>query len=138
RLPANELKIDRGFVRELKQDTEDAAIVSAIVALGKALSLNVVAEGVETMSQQKLLAELGCNSLQGYLLGRPMTADDFMCAADGRLQAHCRLCMGCRAGQLSRGRREAKHRPAGHLATYCGDGSHHGRAPVRAGRAWHK
>ncbi|QAA95250.1 putative bifunctional diguanylate cyclase/phosphodiesterase [Pollutimonas thiosulfatoxidans] len=88
RLPANELKIDRGFVRELKQDTEDAAIVSAIVALGKALSLNVVAEGVETMSQQKLLAELGCNSLQGYLLGRPMAADDFMCAADDRLQTN--------------------------------------------------
>lgn len=78
RLPANELKIDRGFVRDLEQDSDDAAIVSAIVALGQALGLRIVAEGVETDRQQSFLTELGCNSLQGYLLGHPLPADRFM------------------------------------------------------------
>jgi diguanylate cyclase (GGDEF)-like protein len=75
RLPATELKIDRGFVRDLTDDAEDAAIISAIVALGKALHLTVVAEGVETEAQQEFLKRLGCDSLQGYLLGRPMAAE---------------------------------------------------------------
>jgi EAL domain-containing protein (putative c-di-GMP-specific phosphodiesterase class I) len=75
RLPASELKIDRGFIRDLARDTEDAAIVSAIVALGRTLSLEIVAEGVETAAQQEFLTRLGCNSLQGFLLGRPMSAD---------------------------------------------------------------
>ena len=78
RLPANELKIDRGFVRELEQDSEDAAIVSAIVALGQALGLRIVAEGVETGVQQAFLTRLGCDSLQGYLLGQPVPAEQFM------------------------------------------------------------
>lgn len=83
RLPANELKIDRGFVRELEQDSDDAAIVSAIVALGQALGLRIVAEGVETDKQQDFLTRLGCDSLQGYLLGQPVPAEQFM----GKLQA---------------------------------------------------
>jgi diguanylate cyclase (GGDEF)-like protein len=78
RLPANELKIDRGFVRDLENDSDDAAIVSAIVALGQALNLRIVAEGVETSSQQSFLTHLGCDSLQGYLLGHPLPADRFM------------------------------------------------------------
>ena len=78
RLPANELKIDRGFVRDLEHDSDDAAIVSAIVALGQALGLRIVAEGVETDVQQSFLTRLGCNSLQGYLLGHPLPADNFM------------------------------------------------------------
>ncbi|MEN5300875.1 EAL domain-containing protein [Pseudomonas sp. TWI628] len=82
RLPANELKIDRGFVRDLEQDSDDAAIVSAIVALGQALGLRIVAEGVETDRQQDFLTRLGCDSLQGYLLGQPVPAEQFM----GRLQ----------------------------------------------------
>ena len=82
RLPANELKIDRGFVRDLEQDSDDAAIVSAIVALGQALGLRIVAEGVETNRQQDFLTRLGCDSLQGYLLGQPVPAEQFM----GRLQ----------------------------------------------------
>ena len=75
RLPASELKIDRGFVRDLAHDTEDAAIVSAIVALGQTLNLRIVAEGVETAEQQAFLTRLGCDSLQGYLLGCPMAAE---------------------------------------------------------------
>ena len=78
RLPASELKIDRGFIRELARDTEDAAIVSAIVALGQTLNLIIVAEGVETLAQQEFLTRLGCDSLQGFLLGRPMSADHLM------------------------------------------------------------
>lgn len=78
RLPANELKIDRGFVRDLEHDSDDAAIVSAIVALGQALNLRIVAEGVETASQQNFLTRLGCDSLQGYLLGYPLPAERFM------------------------------------------------------------
>lgn len=74
-LPADELKIDRGFVTELAQGNDDEAIVSAIVALGKTLGLNIVAEGVETAEQQELLTRLGCNALQGYLLGSPVPAD---------------------------------------------------------------
>ncbi|MCO5397273.1 putative bifunctional diguanylate cyclase/phosphodiesterase [Ralstonia soli] len=81
RLPASELKIDRGFVRDLAHDTEDAAIVSAIVALGQTLNLRIVAEGVETAEQQAFLTRLGCHSLQGYLLGRPMTAESLSAAA---------------------------------------------------------
>ncbi|GAB3260127.1 putative bifunctional diguanylate cyclase/phosphodiesterase [Chitinimonas naiadis] len=75
RLPASELKIDRGFVRDLARDTEDAAIVAAIVALGHTLDLKIVAEGVETADQQAFLTRLGCNALQGFLLGKPMPAD---------------------------------------------------------------
>lgn len=75
RLPASELKIDRAFVNELSADGEDATIVSAIVALAKTLNLKVVAEGVETVEQQQFLTRLGCNTLQGYLLGKPLPPD---------------------------------------------------------------
>jgi diguanylate cyclase len=58
RLPASELKIDRGFVRNLAHDSEDRAIVSAIVDLGQTLDLKIVAEGVETSAQQELLTSM--------------------------------------------------------------------------------
>ena len=92
RLPASELKIDRGFIRDLARDTEDAAIVSAIVALGQTLNLNIVAEGVETRAQQEFLTRLGCDSLQGFLLGHPMSADDLIdvLSPDGVLHAATR------------------------------------------------
>lgn len=81
RLPASELKIDQGFIRDLDgdaEDSEDAAIVLAIIALGRALGLKVVAEGVETRAQQDFLTRVGCNSLQGFLLARPMPADQLL------------------------------------------------------------
>jgi diguanylate cyclase len=77
RLPASELKIDRGFVRDLAYDHGDTAIISAIIALGQSLSLNIVAEGVETVSQRDFLMRLGCRSMQGYLLGRPVPGEMF-------------------------------------------------------------
>jgi diguanylate cyclase len=78
RLPANELKIDRGFVRNLAQGSDDEAIVAAVVALGRALNLRIVAEGVETKAQQRFLDDAGCDALQGFLLGRPMLPDQFI------------------------------------------------------------
>lgn len=73
RFPASELKIDGAFINELATNKEDACIVKAIIALCQALKLKVVAEGVETPQQRDLLTQLGCDTLQGYLLGRPMT-----------------------------------------------------------------
>lgn len=81
RMPANELKIDRGFISDLEQDQNDAAIVTAIVALGNSLGLRIVAEGVETEQQRDFLVSLGCNDLQGYLLGRPVPPEQFIAAA---------------------------------------------------------
>ncbi len=78
RMPASELKIDRAFVRDLEHNPEDAAIVSSIVALGRSLQLQVVAEGVETEAQRAFLDQLGCDLLQGYHLGRPMDAETFL------------------------------------------------------------
>ncbi|NIJ68651.1 bifunctional diguanylate cyclase/phosphodiesterase [Xanthomonas sp. 60] len=78
RMPATELKIDRAFVRELEDSAEDAAIVASIVALGRSLQLQVVAEGVETAGQRNYLSDLGCDQLQGYHLGRPMPPDEFL------------------------------------------------------------
>src|ERR1043166_1619470 len=78
RLPATELKIDRGFVHDLEHDPEDRAIVSAIVALGRTLDLQVVAEGVETAAQEEFLSNIGCNSLQGYLFSKPLPARQFL------------------------------------------------------------
>ncbi|HEX7137709.1 MAG TPA: EAL domain-containing protein, partial [Vicinamibacterales bacterium] len=80
RLPASELKIDRGFVRNLAHDSEDRAIVSAIVALGQTLALKIVAEGVETTAQQEALTDMGCHSLQGFLFGKPMPPTQFLAA----------------------------------------------------------
>jgi diguanylate cyclase (GGDEF)-like protein len=88
RLPATELKIDRGFVRNLAHDSEDQAIVSAIVALGQTLDLKIVAEGVETVAQQEFLTNLGCNSLQGFLFGKPMPPIQFLAALVHREGMH--------------------------------------------------
>lgn len=78
RLPASELKIDRAFVKEMSAGNEDSVIVSAIIALAKTLGLEVVAEGVETAEQQDFLTGLGCETLQGFLLDRPMTPEQIV------------------------------------------------------------
>jgi len=74
-LEASELKIDRSFINSLRADTQDATVVSAMLALAQTLNLHMVAEGVETEEQQTLLTRLGFDALQGYLLGKPTPAD---------------------------------------------------------------
>jgi EAL domain-containing protein (putative c-di-GMP-specific phosphodiesterase class I) len=78
RLPIDMVKIDQSFVRDLTIDADDAAIVTAIVAMGRSLGVDVVAEGVETEEQLAELKRLGCGRAQGFLLGRPMDADAVM------------------------------------------------------------
>ena len=72
KLPINRLKIDRSFVRDLAEDNDDAAIVKAIISLGKSLQLAIIAEGVETVFQENFLRELGCEMGQGYLYSPPI------------------------------------------------------------------
>jgi len=73
-LPAEELKIDASFVKDVDTSPDARAIVDAVVKLAHALGLKVVAEGVETLRQQKALIALGVDELQGYLFAKPMTA----------------------------------------------------------------
>ena len=74
KLPAGELKIDRGFVLDLESSADARAVVDAVVKLAQALGLKVVAEGVETEGQANVLRSLGCDELQGYLYAKPMSA----------------------------------------------------------------
>lgn len=74
--PLHSLKIDRSFVSDITVDPCDFAIASAIVALGKGLNINVVAEGVETESQLEYLRQLGCAEIQGYFFSPPLPAKD--------------------------------------------------------------
>jgi EAL domain-containing protein (putative c-di-GMP-specific phosphodiesterase class I) len=71
RLPVEALKIDRSFVEHLETDPDDRAIVEAVVALGRALGLEVVAEGIEHPGQAIALSARGCHIAQGFLYGRP-------------------------------------------------------------------
>jgi PAS domain S-box-containing protein len=75
-LPISELKIDRSFVRDLGITPQSSAVVTAIIALARALGLRVVAEGVETLRQMEVLHRLGCGVMQGFLFSRAVPADD--------------------------------------------------------------
>ena len=74
--PVDTLKIDRSFIRDLVQNTEDKAIADAIISLGKALGLTVIAEGVETAEQEKFLQDHACDQMQGFLCGKPVPAEE--------------------------------------------------------------
>jgi diguanylate cyclase (GGDEF)-like protein/PAS domain S-box-containing protein len=77
RFPVTRLKIDQSFVRDISTDLNDAAIVSAVVAMAASLKLEVIAEGVETEEQLRYLAAHGCYDIQGYYFSRPKPAEDF-------------------------------------------------------------
>lgn len=76
RLPLDELKIDRSFITDLPNKSEDQALVSAMIYLAHEFKLKVVAEGVETQAQLDLLAKMGCDEYQGYLFSQPVNAVD--------------------------------------------------------------
>ena len=78
RLPLDTLKIDQSFVRGLPDDPDDVAISTAIIGMGKALKLKVIAEGVETEAQREILRSAGCDEIQGYLVAKPLPAADFV------------------------------------------------------------
>ncbi len=84
RLPADKLKIDRSFVKELHVDKGDAAIVAAIVTLSQNLGLKVIAEGVENQQQIDILKDFKCNEVQGYHVCYPLTAEEFAIWLDDR------------------------------------------------------
>jgi EAL domain-containing protein (putative c-di-GMP-specific phosphodiesterase class I) len=83
-LPVDTLKIDRAFVRDIENSPDDAALTAAIVSMGKALRLCVVAEGVETEGQRRLLIGWGCNEMQGFLVSPAKPARDVEVYFDGR------------------------------------------------------
>lgn len=78
KLPLDQLKIDQSFVRNLSFDGHDCAIVKTIINLGENLSLNIIAEGVETQMQRDYLSNFGCLIFQGYLFSRPLPENEFM------------------------------------------------------------
>ncbi len=77
RFPVTSLKIDSSFVQDIGEHADHQAIVKNIIAMAQVLKLEVVAEGVETEQQLSCLYAAGCRTVQGYLLGRPMAAEDF-------------------------------------------------------------
>ncbi len=76
KLPLNTLKIDQNFIRKIKNEPQDLAIISTMIALGKGLNLTVVAEGVETQEQMKLLQSQNCEAMQGFWFSRPLAATE--------------------------------------------------------------
>lgn len=87
RLPIDVLKIDRSFVMDTDHDEEDAQIVKTIVALGQALRLTMVAEGIETPSQAERLCAMGCQFGQGYWFAPPMPGDEFLAWCEQRKES---------------------------------------------------
>lgn len=78
RLPVHKLKIDRSFVCDIIEDSDDRAIINAIIAMGNSLGLAVIAEGVENIEQEQYLLSSGCNEAQGFFYSKPVTPDELL------------------------------------------------------------
>ncbi|MFT4873712.1 EAL domain-containing protein [Congregibacter sp.] len=78
RLPLDQIKIDQSFIRDIKTDPDDRAIVTTIINMSKSLNVGVIAERVETKAQKEFLMEQGCNHFQQYVFGKPMPSDRFV------------------------------------------------------------
>jgi EAL domain-containing protein (putative c-di-GMP-specific phosphodiesterase class I) len=87
RFKVSKLKIDQSFVRDIHNDPDDQAIVSAIINMAHSLGMQTIAEGVETKEQLDLLRANGCGQAQGYLISRPVPAAAFEAFARERLAA---------------------------------------------------
>ena len=77
RLPLDQLKIDRSFVRDMLSDPGDAAISKVVIALAENFGMSILAEGVETLAQEHRLAAMGCHRFQGLLFSRPLGIEEF-------------------------------------------------------------
>lgn len=90
RFPIQAIKIDRSFVKDLDADRHAQTIVRAIISLAHGLGISVVGEGVETLHQKEILIELGCDALQGFLIGAPMPAEELtrILKGEDRLPGH--------------------------------------------------
>jgi diguanylate cyclase (GGDEF)-like protein/PAS domain S-box-containing protein len=77
KLPLDQVKIDRSFVRDILTEESSAAIAQTIISLSRAMGLPVIAEGVETEEQRDCLARMGCHAFQGFLFGRPLPLEEF-------------------------------------------------------------
>jgi EAL domain-containing protein (putative c-di-GMP-specific phosphodiesterase class I) len=82
-LPVQTIKIDQAFIAQLSESDANNRVIEAIVALGKAMKLEVVAEGVETDQQYAIVRRLGCDLVQGYFIARPMPADQLLTWIEG-------------------------------------------------------
>ncbi len=108
RFPVDKLKVDQSFVRDIPDHAKGMEICAVVVNLGKALGLEVLAEGVETEIQLAHLRRLGCDSVQGYLLGRPMPAEEMAAQLRGNAASLRRLQLVGRAGAAPATERNAR------------------------------
>lgn len=88
KLPVSIIKVDRSFIKDICTNPDDAAIAQAVAAMAKSMNLRVIAEGVETIEQLKILQDLGYNEMQGYLVSPPVSADNFVRFFDDARKTH--------------------------------------------------